>query len=141
VQNRVMWFRLTPYFVISEGTNSNENSGHINKPSWSNNILLLGHNILQIPHISAYFVPHVEQATGWSTQELGIDFRQRQEIFIFSINFWTAPGPTQALIQWVSGTVSLGKDSRRVQLTIRLPLLLKSSPLVFMACAWLIKTF
>jgi hypothetical protein len=123
-----------------EGTNSNEKSGHVNKASRSSNVWLLWHNIQQILYISVYFVTHRQQATGWSTKESVFDFRQRQDIFVFSINCRPALGTTQALIQWVPGTVFLGQNSRKVELTIFLLLLLKSSPFVFMACARLIKT-
>jgi hypothetical protein len=47
------------------------------------------------------------QATGWMTKECGFNSEQGQEIFFFSITSRPDLGPTQLLIQWVPGAVSL----------------------------------
>jgi hypothetical protein len=45
---------------------------------------------------------------GWMTEELGFDFLQGQEVFLFSTASIPALGPTQPPIQWVLRAVSLG---------------------------------
>jgi hypothetical protein len=42
---------------------------------------------------------------GWVAEELGFDCCQGQEVFLFSITFKLAMGPTQPTIQWVSGAL------------------------------------
>jgi hypothetical protein len=51
---------------------------------------------------------------GYALDGVGFDFRQREENFLFSINFKTAMGPNLPPIQWVLGALSLGiKQPRR----------------------------
>jgi hypothetical protein len=42
---------------------------------------------------------------GWTSEESGLDSRQRQEIFLFPIASRQALKPTQPPIQWESGAV------------------------------------
>jgi hypothetical protein len=47
-------------------------------------------------------------AAGWKIGFLGFDSRGGLGIFLFTIAFRTALGPTQPPIQWVLGALSLG---------------------------------
>jgi hypothetical protein len=51
-----------------------------------------------------------DEAMIWNAEESGFDSRQEQEIFLFSIMFRPALGPTQPPIQWISGALSPGVE-------------------------------
>jgi hypothetical protein len=45
-------------------------------------------------------------STRWTTDESGLNSQHRQEIFLSTVTFRLAMGPTQPLILWASGIVS-----------------------------------
>jgi hypothetical protein len=64
----------------------------------------------------------------WSTEKSGFDSRQGEEIFLFSIAYRLALGPTLPPIQWVTGGYFLGK---RVEGQGRVRVMAKSTILGF----------
>jgi hypothetical protein len=81
------------------------------------------HNIYKV----VYLTMEAGIAKGWMAEELGFDFRQGQEIILFS----TAYGPTLELTQlssqWEQGGLLFHekKGARGVELTIHLYILLR----------------
>jgi hypothetical protein len=56
-----------------------------------------------------------DYATGWTTEESGLDFRQGKYILLLSITSRPNLGPTQVSIQWISGAVPSGITRQRLE--------------------------